>query len=190
MANAEDHQLLLIKGNGHASLQHMGVRDRSAVIGEPLTVACLSHGATPHPNLTLHMNDQDLQQVRGARIEKYGPVRMTSRGSRMRTERIGLIGYVDNIHDGLFPYSRNTLSFVCKAWYGDQKLAEERLTLTKKERNMGWNAGGRPRYRGGSPQQNLIAEDYQQQPRKSRGKLFANIKVSNKSPTIYQLCKE
>ena len=146
---------MLKTGRPTASLQSIG-NDRTAAINEQLTVSCISFGATQAPNLTLHVNDQRLENIYGGRVNME-EVRI--QGNRQVIQGVALVGYIDTVSNGLFDYADNLL-VECKAWYGDQMFKKKDLTLKKRD------SGRRPPIQG--PNRN----PYPQNPRQGRGKYY------------------
>ena len=126
VADAHSHQLMLKKGRPNASLQNMG-QDRKATVGQELTVSCISFGATQTPNLTLHVNDQDMNNIYGARVNQES---VQISGNRQYGRGVALVGYIDRVSDSLFN-NGNHLLVECKAWYGDQMFKKKDLALSK-----------------------------------------------------------
>ena len=116
---------MLKTGTPTASIQSLG-RDRTATVGEQLIVSCLSIGSTQTPNLTLHANGQEFQNIYGGRVnlERYN-------------QGDALVGYIDTVSNNLFNHANNLL-IECKAWFGDHMFKKKNLNLTKR-------VSGRPR---------------------------------------------
>merc|ERR1712183_302391 len=79
------------------------------------------------PNLTLHVNDQDMNNIYGARVNQES---VQISGNRQYGRGGALVGYIDRVSDSLFN-NGNHLLVECKAWYGDQMFKKKDLALRK-----------------------------------------------------------
>ena len=128
MADAHSHQLMLKKGRPTASLQSIG-QDRTATVNDQLIVSCISFGATQKPNLTIHANGQDIEDIYGGSVN-YENVQV--QGNSRHSQGLALVGYIDTVSSNMFTRNNNLL-IECKAWYGDQMFTKKELTLRKKD---------------------------------------------------------
>jgi len=128
VADAHSHQLMLKKGRPSASLQSIG-QDRTATVNDQLIVSCISFGATQKPNLTLHANGQDIEDIYGGNVN-YENVQV--QGNSRHSQGVALVGYIDTVSSNMFTRNNNLL-IECKAWYGDQMFKKKELTLRKRD---------------------------------------------------------
>ena len=133
VADVNSHQLMLKKGRPTASLQSMG-QDRTATVNDQLTVSCISFGSTQTPNLTIHANGQDINDIYGGNVNTE-MVKVS--GNRNNAQGLALVGYIDTVSNSMFNRNNNLL-IECKAWYGDQMFKKKELSLRKR------NTGRRP----------------------------------------------
>jgi len=132
VADVHSHQLMLKKGRPAASLQGIG-QDRYATVNDQLIVSCISFGSTQTPNLTMHANGQNFQDIYGGSVDTK---MVQVSGNSNHNQGLALVGYIDTVSNSMF--QRDNLLIECKAWYGDQMFKKKELNLRKK------NTGRRP----------------------------------------------
>ena len=153
VADVRNHKLSLMKGSGDDPQQRRTF-ENTATVGKPLTTTCMSRGTDPVANLSMTINGEDIEDMRGGRVQERV---VTRDGGKIKVTT----AYLDTVTEDDFD-DNDIMILECTGKIRDHLL---------KKKSMAFKKVGAERFEANALRRGKYAphgwdQDHDQQPRR------------------------